>query len=87
MYLKMTSGFMPCGRPIKYVVKADGLLYPKPAGGTSLIAKECLDYLKKEYFPDLQTAYDSGMFHFYGYVFLASTCFQWNLFIMKSIFR
>ena len=59
MYLKMTSGFMPCGRPMKYIVQG-GRLLPKAASGTSVIGKECLDYLKKKYYPDLQTAYDLG---------------------------
>ena len=60
MYLKMTSGPMPTGPPIKFIVRDDGYLHPKPLSGTSLIAKECLEYLQNEYFPDLQTAYNQG---------------------------
>ena len=60
MYLKMTSGAMPTGPPIKYIVREDGCLHPKPLPGTSWIAKECLEYLEREYFHDLQTAYNRG---------------------------
>ena len=60
MYLKMTAGPMPTGPPIKYIVREDGRLQPKALSGTSLMAKECLEYLEREYFPDLQTAYNGG---------------------------
>ena len=71
MYLKMTSGPMPTGPPIKFIVKKDGRLYPNPLPGTSLIAKECLEYLQRTIFPDLQTAYNRGNLSFkYDYKYL-----------------
>ena len=69
MYLKMTSGPMPTGPPIKYVAREDGRLQPKALHGTSLIAKQCLEYLQREFFPDLQTAYNRGMIINNVYIF------------------
>ena len=63
MYLKETASDMPVGPPIMYVVKHDKLI-KKALHGTSLLAKEYLDWIKKneEGFDDLQTAYDVGEF-------------------------
>ena len=55
----MTAGDMPVGPPQFHRMKKDGKLHLEPLKGTSLIAKEWLEYLK-EYYPDLQTQYDKG---------------------------
>ena len=63
MYLCMTAGDMPVGPPQFHRMRKDGKLHLEPLKGTSLIAKEWLEYLK-EYYPDLQTQYDKGEFSF-----------------------
>lgn len=69
----MTSGAMPTGPPIKYIVREDGCLHPKALPGTSWIAKECLEYLGREYFHDLQTAYNLGEALFKMLYFIMNT--------------
>ena len=60
MYLKMTAGDMPVGAPEIFEVKG-AYLVPKILPGTSFIAKEWLDHMR-ETVPDLETAYDKGIF-------------------------
>ena len=59
MYLSATGGDMPTGHPRLYFRKGKELKEQAPYG-TSLKAREWLEYKKNNGYPDMQTAFDFG---------------------------
>ena len=68
MYLCSTGGDMPTGPPRVYFLKRRTELKEQAPYGTSLKAREWLEFKRENGYPDMQTAFDVGKinFHFFS---------------------
>ena len=68
MYLCSTGGDMPTGPPRVYFLKRRRELKEQAPYGTSLKAREWLEFKRENGYPDMQTAFDVGKinFHFFS---------------------